>query len=583
MTLLIKNFGIAGYRSFGKEPQYFERLGKINLLIGKNNAGKSNAIRFLTEIYPKSARPARPTIDPLDLHQPDRPQLLVGWGEELIKNADSKHFLSTEHRAISGFTDPQITTFSELLGRAFAEKSQLDGTKHTWHLLPLPELKDPSPNWSKAFKTLSDSEIQNLWHHMTGINGGDRIRDWEPGIMARLVPQFHDFNSAFIPAVREVGPQRSDSSGFDGTGLVERLARLQNPDVHDQLDRKKFEGITNFLRTVIDNATATIEVPHNRETILVHMDGKTLPLSSLGSGIQEVLILASTATVLSNHLVCIEEPEIHLNPLLQKKLVRYLASHTENQYIISTHSAALMDTPGAEIYHIQLQNGCSVVHRVSSSGQRSAVCEDLGYHPSDLLQANCVIWVEGPSDRIYLKKWLATLRPEFIEGIQYSIMFYGGRLAAHLTNDDITSSIDDFISLRRLNQRGVILLDSDKPAEHAPINDTKLRLKSEFEKGPGHAWITEGREIENYLPRVQLEAALSNIRPKAKQLSSFEKFEHVLEIEGKSGKTVQAPKVEVARYIVENFVPDFSILDLKTNVEKLITFIDGSNPNATHQ
>lgn len=35
--------------------------------------------------------------------------------------------------------------------------------------------------------------------------------------------------------------------------------------------------------------------------------------------------------------------------------------------------------------------------------------DDLGFKASDLLQSNCVIWVEGPSDRIYIKKMAQTI------------------------------------------------------------------------------------------------------------------------------------------------------------------------------
>ncbi len=41
MTLPIKNLAIGGYRSFGKDIQYFENFEKVNLFIGRNNSGKS--------------------------------------------------------------------------------------------------------------------------------------------------------------------------------------------------------------------------------------------------------------------------------------------------------------------------------------------------------------------------------------------------------------------------------------------------------------------------------------------------------------------------------------------------------------
>lgn len=435
-----------------------------------------------------------------------------------------------------------------------------------------------SEDWSVAIKSVSDGLIYQLWAQLTNQTRGTRLEHWVPETLLRLPPTKPKFQCHLIPAIRKVGDKGSVSDGFSGDGLIERLAKLQNPPPHAQQDKERFKKIGNFLRTVTDNKTAEIEIPYDRDTIVIHMDGKTLPLESLGTGLHEVIILAAASTVLENCVICMEEPELHLNPILQKKLIRYLKDSTSNQYFVTTHSAALMDTPDAEVYHITMEQGESRVDRVTSDRHRSAVCEDLGYHPSDLLQTNSIIWVEGPSDRLYLKWWMHAIAPELVEGIHYSVMFYGGRLASHLTAEDANDAVSDFISLRRLNRRGAILIDSDRSKAGARINDTKARLKNEFEKGPGHAWITEGREIENYLDPEMLKAAILAVHPSSKIATSMEKFDNALSILNRKNETMLASKVKIANWIVSSQSPTFDRLNLKQNISRLISFVRESNP-----
>lgn len=565
MAVLISNFALAGYRSFGAELQYVPSLSKINIFIGQNNAGKSNVIRFIKEVL---GAPLQTPIklNPLMQHMPTCPPLLVGVGVSPTKKADA--LLQGQPQFLKNF-----------VVQVLQAKANLDQTDDTcWTIHTIPDRKPLLDGWDRAADKLSDQDIYKLWNVLLNHSQGSRKQHWQPDVIRRLVENLPRVNAIVIPAIREIGEKGSFSDEFDGTGLIERIAKIQNPDAHSQHEKGQFQAINEFLREVTDRPDAKIEIPYERDTILVHMDGKVLPIESLGSGLHEVLILASAATVLSEVVLCIEEPELHLNPILQKKLIRYLQKNTSNQYFITTHSAALMDTPEAEVYHVRLENGASKLDRVTSDVERSAVCADLGYHPSDLLQANCIIWVEGPSDRIYLNWWLHFLDPDLIEGIHYSLMFYGGRLASHLTGRADSLDVDDFISLRRLNQRSVIMIDSDKDAPRKQINATKKRLQIEFDSGPGHAWITAGREVENYLPVDLLKDAIANVCTKSTSTSQMGQYDHVLTLKSPKGLVTQAPKVDVAKFIVQKNKPDFTVLDLRRQLDRVLDFIRKANP-----
>ena len=89
-----------------------------------------------------------------------------------------------------------------------------------------------------------------------------------------------------VPAIREIGQTNSDFRDYSGAGLISRLAQAQNPNHDRREDRILFDRINGFIQVVSDHPEAKIEIPHSREHILVHIDGKVLPLRALGTGIQ---------------------------------------------------------------------------------------------------------------------------------------------------------------------------------------------------------------------------------------------------------------------------------------------------------
>ncbi|MEO4038070.1 AAA family ATPase [Micrococcaceae bacterium Sec6.3] len=582
--------GIAGYRSI-RDPQFLGPLGRINIIAGMNNSGKSNFLRFAQGYLRSTFAPFSWDDNPIPAG-PDK-SLFVAYpapGSNSLATMSRGGDISTLEYM---FSDPifhpveggEVWLKYSLSDNATSYESQrwtLDGEfVQAASRIELP--RDGSQiSWSSA----------SSW--MNGISGGHEGDDVRR-VLDKVFPL--NFPPVYtIDAFRQirVDPGSSDveiASSLNGVNLVERLASLERPVSQNYArDRPKFDAINDFARSVLDDSSVELKISADRTELQVSQGARVLPLINLGTGVHQVVIIAAASTLVSDSLICMEEPELHLHPILQKKLIKFLNEKTSNQYLIATHSAQFLDHPGARVFHVTHDEFKGTVCRSASSGSEvAAICHDLGYRPSDLIQANAVIWVEGPSDRIYIRKWIEMLAPgEFIEGVHYSVMFYGGGLVKHLTGHDSSEGggrddgAEDFISLRRLNRWSSIVIDSDKKSAQSRVNSTKKRIVEEFNdlSSTGLAWVTGCRTIENYVPQHVLAAAATKVHPRGTYCPPKTKWDSPLVINSGGGgrATPIAPnKVLIAREVVSRWPLDTFPYDLRENVLRLIGFIRRAN------
>lgn len=226
-----------------------------------------------------------------------------------------------------------------------------------------------------------------------------------------------------------------------------------------------------------------------------------------------------------------EELENNLHPALLRRLFQYIERYAVSEQatvFLATHSSTALDFFGtsehAQIIRVSHDGESAHAARISAHFDRLGVVSELGARPSDLLQANGIVWVEGPSDRIYLNRWIE-LRSDgrLREGRDYQCAFYGGALLARAQFNAPDEAETELANLLQVNANIVVVCDSDRSSKRAGLKDRVQRIRKEVGKTPaGHIWITRAREIENYFPASVLEQASGAISlPDPGQFESF--------------------------------------------------------------
>ncbi|WP_292121091.1 ATP-binding protein [Mesorhizobium sp.] len=551
-------------------------MEKINIFIGQNNSGKSNVIRYVSRYIIPALSGKAPESLATDLPRngyttPSCTWMLFPIHEMYIEKAlpQDKKPLADRFVTLMQMLSTTINDGRMIWLPVEAKGSRIHKNADVLNAIIGKHTRD------------KEHTLLNFWQHLRNGSGGN-VHDWLTDILQVFIsPFFYSVDVKIVQALRRIDtrleefrPEFGASAGNDK--IIDALAALASPPWDRQEDRKRFAAIEHFVNSVLSRSDVKVEIPHDKSTININMDGRVLPVEALGTGLHQIILMAANVIAVTNSVVCIEEPELHLHPELQRQFMRFLESEGTNQYFITTHSAHVMDATDAAVFSVELKEGSTYFRRAIGRQSRRSICDDLGYRPSDLLQSNCVMWVEGPSDRLYLNRWINEKDSSLVEGIHYSIMFYGGRLLSHLKVED--SEIDEFIHLLPINRFPCMLIDSDKRSSHARMNDTKKRIVREFESMSAFCWVTKGKEIENYLSDETRNVASKMVHANAREAAyRGNEYCNGLAYKTISGNVIEnVDKIKFAKAAL-TLETDWKRLDLDHQVSQLVSYIKRAN------
>lgn len=366
-------------------------------------------------------------------------------------------------------------------------------------------------------------------------------------------------------------------------------------------ERQKVYSYQAKLSHYFFNNQDVILIPNRKDDILQIKigDDKQFPISQLGDGLQQIIILTYRAFLTTEpSFFFIEEPEMHLHAGYVKQLMKFLLNETDHYYMATSHSNYLLDMINEDkriaLYRVDKEQINDEENKYETvikrcDGDRT-VLQTLGVSPSSVFLANCTIWIEGITDRLYfvqyLKKYLEEIKTtdeekwqdysRFIDGYHYAFVEYQGSNLEHWDFEvdslkDVDSSKNKGLNAVLITSNALVIADSDL---------TKKPRFNELEQQLGDKIvITKGKETENSLPRNLLIKKLFEMCPNnglANQ-GGRKKLEYSYDYEKFFTDNYQTSPKGIGKYfdrVLEKMRKNEVIPELTAN-EKSFTFSDG--------
>jgi energy-coupling factor transporter ATP-binding protein EcfA2 len=337
-------------------------------------------------------------------------------------------------------------------------------------------------------------------------------------------------------------------------------------------NRTTFNAIEKFVTTVFPEFEyVNPESSENKVFITLTLQGsrKNIRLTHCGTGVEQVLALATfVLTSPPGSIILLDEPHSYLHPSAERDVIAFLASHSEHRYLISTHSAVLINSvPPNRIIH--LAPGETGARRKQETTEVSAMLQTLGYKNSDFLFNDRLIFVEGESDQEILPLLLertGELKAGEIARTGFPPTDGAGRVRGKTRQTSILYYERMLTELGRANLPRIYLFDGDHSAEdRALLQGTKNLATGQQVQV---RFLTRC-ELENYLlvpeaivAAIAEQAQLQGLAaPKVTREDVARELQNLLESEGRKldGKKLQPLEKVKGSALLERIFEDYGL------------------------
>jgi predicted ATPase len=417
----ISRFQILNYKCFLETTEIEFKPG-FNVVTGKNNAGKTSLLEALTlqfegnphrtvETVPYPGAPTPNTSAVRFALSIDRKELLRLIGDQQQRSLS---------RPVPGFAWPSgsydgsptstdaflrwISGHDEFRIGVRLDKIQAGGARWApegpiFGLYPAEQTSD-----NRRFFLPLRVDSNGQFGAPGSIVQGDESNDVSIFLAQSLMPRIYRFTAERFNT-GECPFGHSAMLTANARNLPEVLNVLQANTAKFQLFNDLVHEILPQIRHVSVRAVGGGQVkvitwPHDPRTM---REDVAVPLTECGSGVGQVLaILYVVMTSVHPQVIIIDEPQSFLHPGAVRKLVEVLKRHPQHQYILATHSPAVITAADPQVLVMTQLDDCKTslsVLNVSDNRDLYYSLSDIGASLSDVFGADQILWVEGATEQ----------------------------------------------------------------------------------------------------------------------------------------------------------------------------------------